>query len=166
MFKAAERVNANRIIRITGDCPLISPEIIDTVAHRHAKTGADYCSNIIKRTFPRGLDVEIFTLDSFATVAKAATIPEEREHVTLYYHNNSTEFDLINVTSDEIFDEPWMQNRTDLRLTLDEADDYELLRKIYENVVFEDVLDVRDAIQHVDECDLSSINEKVSQKTL
>jgi spore coat polysaccharide biosynthesis protein SpsF len=165
ILRAAMQASADRIVRITGDCPLVSPSVIDSVVRRHSEAEAEYCSNVLKRTFPRGLDVEVVSGTSLKSVESIATESRYREHVTLYYHDNPSQFALANITSDEVFDEPWMQDRTDLRLTLDEADDYEVLREIYDNVPFDDIVDVKDAIRYVDEHDLMEINENVAQKT-
>lgn len=165
MYQAADLTSVDIIVRITADCPLVSPDIIDFVIERLDETGADYCSNIIERTFPRGLDVEAFTFDSFNRVRSNAKNSHQREHVTPYYLENPGEFELVSVTSDEVFDEPRMIDRTDLRFTLDEADDYELLRTIYENIEYDDILDVRDAVRYVDENDLADINAHVEQKS-
>jgi spore coat polysaccharide biosynthesis protein SpsF len=86
--------------------------------------------------------------------------------VTPYYRENPDEFNLVNVTSDEVFDDPQFQDRSDLRLTLDEADDYEVLREIYENVPYDDILPIRDAIRYVDENNLMELNESIEQKEL
>lgn len=67
--------------------------------------------------------------------------------------------------STDVFDEPELQNRGDLRLTLDEANDYEVLREIYENVPFEEVLPTREAIRYAGQNDLMSLNAAVEQKT-
>jgi spore coat polysaccharide biosynthesis protein SpsF len=166
MYTAASRSNADIVVRITGDCPLISPDVVDEVVNCLVETGVDYCSNIQRRTFPRGLDVEAFTFESFETIHEVASEPHHREHVTPYYHENPEQFDHANICSNQVFDEPWMEDRGDLRFTLDEADDYEVLREIYENVPFEEILDVRDAVQYTDEHDLMSLNEDVAQKTV
>jgi spore coat polysaccharide biosynthesis protein SpsF len=165
MFKAAKQANADVVVRITSDCPLISPETIDAVIEQLLETDADYSANILDRTFPRGLDVEAFTFESFEQVHRDATDLSHREHVTPYYRENPEKFELVNVTSNQVFDEPWMQDRTDLRLTLDEADDYEVLREIYENISYEGILDIRDAVRYVDEHDLMAFNADVSQKS-
>lgn len=164
-FEAAKQANADVVVRITSDCPLISPETVDAVVDQLIKTDADYSANIHERTFPRGLDVEAFTFESFDQVHSEATHSRHREHVTTYYREHPDQFDIINVTSEQVFDEPWMQDRIDLRLTLDEADDYEVLREIYENVPFDDILDIRDAVRYTDKHDLMSLNADVSQKS-
>ena len=75
-------------------------------------------------------------------------------------------FELYNLESSELFEEEWLQNRTDLRLTLDEADDYRLLKRIYDEVEYTDIIPIRDAIDHVDAEGLAEINEAVRQKKI
>lgn len=165
MFSAATEADAETVVRITGDCPLIDPDVIDAMVDRLTTKSVDYCSNTFERTFPRGLDAEVFTYESFEHVYENAKEPHHREHVTPYYNEREDLFDYASVTSQEVFEESWMQNRTDLRLTLDEADDYELLRAVYENVNYDDILDVRDAVQYIDENKLYELNEHVKQKS-
>lgn len=165
VFNAARSTNADIIVRITGDCPLINPETIDAVTDKVSPGRTQYAANILERTFPRGLDVEAFTFQSFKKVHQEATESHHREHVTPYYHEQEDLFSTESVTSEEVFDEPQFQNRDDLRLTLDEADDYEVLRTIYENVPFDDILPIRNAIRYVDENDLMELNADVEQKS-
>jgi spore coat polysaccharide biosynthesis protein SpsF len=164
--RVAEEYEPDTILRITGDCPLIDPATIDNVVSLIENKKADYASNISHRTFPRGLDVEAFTAESFETVSSAATTQAEREHVTPYYRENTNKFDTVNVTSDQIFDKEKYINRTDLRLTLDEADDYRLLERIYDIVEYDDILPIRDAINLIDEEGLTELNESVRQKEI
>lgn len=165
IYDTARSVDANVIVRITGDCPLIDPKTTDTVVKKVTDGGAQYATNIFERTFPRGLDVEAFTFDSFQRVHEEATEPHHREHVTLYYREQEDMFSTESVTSEDVFDEPQFQNRGDLRLTLDEADDYDVLRTIYENVSFDGILPIREAIRYVDENDLMELNANVEQKS-
>lgn len=165
VYNAALDASADIVVRVTGDCPLIHPETIDTVIKPILEQDVDYASNILERTFPRGLDVEAFTFESFKKVQQEATEARHREHVTPYYHEKSGLFEIANITSEEVFEDPKFQNRDDLRLTLDEADDYEVLREIYENIPFSNILPVRDAIRYADENDLMKINEEVRQKS-
>ena len=164
MFSAATEANAETVVRITGDCPLIDWDVIDAVVDRLATENVDYCSNTVERTFPRGLDVEAFSYESFKHIHENAKEPHHREHVTPYYRENDHQFNLASVTSEEIFDEAWMQDRTDLRLTLDEADDYELLREVYNRVEYEHTLPIRDAVSVIDGRDLHKLNADVTQK--
>jgi spore coat polysaccharide biosynthesis protein SpsF len=164
MFEAATVADADIVVRITADCPLLDPGTVNNVIERLYETSAEYAANVLDRSFPRGLDVEAFTYESFERVHEEASTPAQLEHVTPFYHKHDDRFDLVNVTSDAVFDEPWMRDRTDLRLTLDEADDYELLRAVYDGIRFETVLPVREAIRYIDKNGLSDVNTSVKQK--
>lgn len=164
MFDAATAHDAEIVVRITADCPLIDPATIDTVVSR-IRTGARiYASNTVQRTFPRGLDVEAFSYEGFERVVSAASTQSEREHVTPYFRENPDEFDIVNVSSDEVFDDEQFTDRTDLRLTLDEAADYRLLKRVYDEIEYTDTIPIWSAITHIDERGLAELNEAVRQK--
>jgi spore coat polysaccharide biosynthesis protein SpsF len=80
--KAAAVVAATEVMRVTSDCPLIDPQVCDAVLQLRAREGADYASNILERTFPKGLDCEAFTTAALAEAAAKANEPADREHVT------------------------------------------------------------------------------------
>jgi spore coat polysaccharide biosynthesis protein SpsF len=162
--RVVEEYDPDVLVRVTADCPLLSPVVLDRVVKRLQQSGADYSSNILERTFPRGLDVEAFTAESFVAVCAEATEPHHHEHVTPYYHEQAERFERVSVTSVEVFAEPYLHERTDLRLTLDEPADYELLRRVYAEVAHDGLLDVRDAIRHIDEHGLDELNAHVEQK--
>jgi len=79
---AARLVEADVILRVTGDCPLIDPEICDRVIRLREATNADYVSNNMPRLYPHGLDCEVFTREAFERSDREATAPYDREHVT------------------------------------------------------------------------------------
>jgi len=164
VFDAAIADDTDVVVRITADCPLLDPDVIDAVVETLQQTNADYASNIQQRTFPRGLDVEAFTFESFRRVHTEATEPHHREHVTPYYRENPEVFDLETVTSEMVYDDPQFQNRTDLRLTLDEAADYELLQRLYKEIPYEDTMPTKRAIEYMDEHNLEHINAHIEQK--
>jgi spore coat polysaccharide biosynthesis protein SpsF len=166
MLGAAREADADIVVRVTGDCPLVAPEVIDAIVERLLETEADYVSSGLERTFPRGLGAEAFTFDSFETVGRKASKPYEREHVTTYYQEYPDQFDIENVESTAVFHDERYHDRTDLRLTLDEADDYELFRRVYDGLDWTGIIDVRDAINYIDEYDLANINNHVQQLTL
>ncbi len=163
--RAVGQYDPEIIVRVTGDCPLVSPRFIDSAINRLQKTDSEFVSAGIDWTFPRGTTCEVFTRDSFQRVITATSEPRQREHVTLYYHNNPDKFTLRNLPSSELFDEGRFQNRTDLRLTLDEPNDYQLLETVFRKVEYGEILDVRDAIDYIDENSLSDINNQVEQKS-
>lgn len=163
MHEAAAEVDAETIVRICGDTPLMPPEVVDAVVTRLRRADVDYASTMTPRSFPRGIDVEAFTRRSFDEVAERATEPHQREHVTTYYREHPDEFDLANVESREVFEDSDLHDRTDLRLTLDVADDYEVIQKVYRNVEFDDVVPFQEAVRYVDERDLGELNDHVEQ---
>lgn len=164
LYRAAELVDADEIVRLTADCPLLDPAVVDETVASRRSSGADYAANILERTFPRGLDVEVFSRQSFERVHDRATSPDEREHVTLYYRDNPEEFSLANVSSSEVYEDRLLRNRTDLRLTLDEAADYRLLRTVFTGLDYEVTPSTKAAIAYIDDHGLNEINAEVSQK--
>ncbi|MFD1685885.1 cytidylyltransferase domain-containing protein [Halobellus litoreus] len=165
MFDAANESSADIVVRVTADCPLVSPRFIDTAVDK-LSDGYEYVSARSEQTFPHGLRVGAFTFDSFRTVKEESTESRHREHVTPYYYENPDKFNLYDILSDEVFDYENLQNRTDLRLTLDESNDYELLRRIYDEVDYDRIIDLLDAVRYIDKNDLSEINQHVEQKKI
>jgi len=161
---AAHEAGADEIVRVCGDTPLVAPRVIDALVRKLRAAGADYVYTMEPRSFPRGLDVEAFTAESFDWVADGADEPYQREHVTVYYREHAGDFSLATLTADEVFDDA-LAGRTDLRLTLDEAADYELLRRIYRDVDYDGVVSLRDAVAYVDTNGLATINEHVEQRS-
>lgn len=125
-YQAAKLIQPDHIVRITGDCPVIDPEVIDQSIQRHLDTKADYTSNGIGETFPDGLDTEVMTFSAFETAWKHATKPSEREHVTQYFYNHKTEFKIAAYQH--------TPNIGHHRWTLDEPADYELIKNIYDHL--------------------------------
>ena len=127
-YQCALHYNADAIVRICGDCPLIDPDIVDRVIRRYLELSPaiDYVSNTLERTFPRGMDVEVFSFGSFKKIAQMARTPSEREHVTSYYYLHPELFKLDNVPNDT--------DMSKYRLTVDVEDDFKLIRLILEHL--------------------------------
>ena len=157
-YETAKKYGADVIVRITSDCPLIDPEIVDEMIKKHIESKADYTSNVIKRTFPRGMDIEIFNFDTLEETYKNANEKYHREHVTPYIQEHPEKFKLQNVEAKEKI------NRPDIRITVDTKEDFELIKKIllhFENINFkvEDIIDFLDKNP-----ELYEINKNVIQK--
>jgi spore coat polysaccharide biosynthesis protein SpsF (cytidylyltransferase family) len=108
---AAQEHDADVIVRITADCPLIDPVIVDTVIRARAEQDADYASNVEPPTYPEGYDCEVFTSACLARVDREATLAYEREHVTVRVREHLGDFRTAHVAHD--LDLSWM------RLTVD-----------------------------------------------
>lgn len=112
------------IVRLTSDCPLIDADIVKQCIDAFMQKEVDYLSNLSPRTYPRGLDCEVF---SFAALQKAffsAKQPHEREHVTPFIHaTHKEEFALESIKDKE--------DNSAYRLTLDEEDDYKAIKEVY-----------------------------------
>ncbi|HIF11196.1 MAG TPA: spore coat protein [Sneathiellales bacterium] len=122
---AAEVVGASVIVRLTGDCPLCDPGVIDALVDKYAMGGFDYVSNTLSPTFPDGLDTEAFSRQALDTAYRCAELPSEREHVTSYI-KNSEAFTKFNFENDV--------DLSGLRWTIDEPEDFELIRRIFEEL--------------------------------
>ncbi len=122
--RAAEATTAESIVRITCDCPLIDPEIIDLVIAAFHESGVDYCSNTLERTYPIGMDTEVFSREALDRAHAEATLPHEREHVTPYLYQHPELFKLHNVEAPEGLRHP------ELRLTVDEQADLEMVNGV------------------------------------
>lgn len=121
---AANEYKPVDVVRLTGDCPLIDPSVIDRVVMQHQSRGADYTSNVSPPTYPDGLDVEVMKMSALVTANKKATSPAEREHVTLYIARRPDQFRIENVPNPD-------GDHSRLRWTVDEPADFELVETIY-----------------------------------
>jgi spore coat polysaccharide biosynthesis protein SpsF len=126
-FAAAARdAGADLVARITADCPLIDPGVTDGVIDR-VESGlgrVDYASNVLRRTFPRGLDAEAMAADVLYRTARLAHSPDAREHVTWFIYHERADLFLLESVEDEA-------DNSDLRWTVDTAEDLERVRRIY-----------------------------------
>ncbi len=123
---AAAACQATEIVRLTGDCPLADPAVIDKVVRARRDADADYASNIEPRTFPDGLDVECFTRTALDRAAREARDPPEREHVTPWMRTAGNGLRRIGVTT--------IVDGSSLRLTVDYPTDLAAIRRLLEMV--------------------------------
>lgn len=122
-YQAAGSVGAELIVRITADCPLHDPAVIDAVVARFDPATTDYVSNAIERTFPDGLDTEAFSMAALERAWREAEWTSEREHVTSYIWKHPDRFRLAQVTQD--------RDLSGLRWTVDEPRDLAFVREVY-----------------------------------
>ena len=114
------------VVRLTADCPLISPAVIDRVVTRFQESEADYVSNSLTPTYPDGLDVEVVKAVVLREVARIATDPPEREHVTLGVYRRHDQYRVENVAGDI--------DLSGLRWTVDTPEDYAFVSAIYDEL--------------------------------
>ncbi len=123
-YQAATSLHPAAIVRITADCPLIDPQVIDQVVRMFQTESCDYAANILVRTFPHGLDTEVFSYAALTKAWRDARLPSEREHVTPYLRS-SGRFRLVNVESGLDL------TRNYHRWTVDEPCDLEFVRAVF-----------------------------------
>jgi spore coat polysaccharide biosynthesis protein SpsF len=125
---AALSVGADVVVRVTSDCPLIDPDVSERVINRYLseRESVDYVSNTLVRTYPRGLDTEIFPFSVLDIAYKEAGRPYEREHVTPYIYTHPERFRVGQVTD--------VEDRSRLRWTVDTPEDFEFVRLVLENL--------------------------------
>ena len=117
--------DADVIVRLTADCPLVSPTVIDDVISAFHDSQADYVSNTMAPTYPDGLDVEVVTAEALRKVASTSHDSVEREHVTLGVYRHPETFAIEN------FVDPAGRNNAHMRWTVDNPEDLEFVRWVY-----------------------------------
>jgi len=160
-YRAAQAFGAGVVVRITSDCPMIDPGVVDKVIGEFLslRGEVDYVSNTLSlRTFPRGLDVEVMTFEALERAWREDNNPAWREHATPYIYKNPEKFRLHRVT-----------NEVDLshhRWTLDTPEDLLFIQTVYEHFG-NDYFTWTDVLQYLDQHpEVVKINSDVRQKTI
>ena len=125
---AGKFANADIIVETTGDCPLIDPNLVEQTIQMFLAHDVPYVSNNHIRSYPDGMDVQVFTLKALQKSLKATNDPLDHEHVTLHIRNNPELFPRVHLVAPPDLHWP------DLGLTLDEKDDYQLIKNIFEQL--------------------------------
>ena len=131
-YQCAKNFSSNNILRITSDSPLIDPTVIDDLIINYQKIGCDYASTNLVRTYPFGIDAEIFSFNTLEKTWKNAILPSEREHVSPYMKKNSKIFKQFN-----------LRNKIKVplvRLTIDREVDLELFRIVISKITDRPIL--------------------------
>lgn len=124
---AAESAKADVVVEITADCPVIDPGIVEQVIRMFRHNRCDYASNAHVRSYPDGMDTQVFTLETLRRSAAMTATPLEREHVTLHIRRHPELFRHVHLVA------PPEEHWPELGLTLDEPSDYDLLRTLIEH---------------------------------
>ncbi|MCG2782454.1 MAG: glycosyltransferase family protein [Candidatus Altiarchaeales archaeon] len=145
-MKAAREFNASTVVRIGADEPLVDPGIVDLVIAKHFESEADLTTTMFRRTFPKGVDLEVMPIEVLERMNRLAKLPEDREHVTLYAYNNPDVFRINNVEAEGKL------RRPEITLTVDTQEDFNRVEKIFKNLYTknsafntEDVIDFLDS---------------------
>lgn len=129
--KASLEYPSDYIVRVTSDCPLIDPKLVDQVIQFTIDNKLDYCSNTLIEHYPDGQDIEVFTSDALQKAWENAKLASEREHVTPYIKLNSTFYDKYEFVSAN-YNSPADYNS--IRMTVDEKLDFDLIQTVIENL--------------------------------
>jgi spore coat polysaccharide biosynthesis protein SpsF len=158
-YQAALAHKAEGIVRITSDCPLIDPGEVDKVVREFLSQEPDYASNSLERTYPRGLDAEVMTMEGLAKAWQEAKEFYQRVHVTPYIYQNPRLFRLCSVKANKDY--------SSYRWTVDTSEDLSLVRTVYARLACKDVFSWRDALDILeDEPQLAELNRHVGQKNI
>jgi spore coat polysaccharide biosynthesis protein SpsF len=132
VLDAARAHKADVIIELTGDCPLIDPAIVSRVIEAYRAAPVDYCSNVLTRSWPIGMDTQIFATDVLADVARRTDDVNDHEHVSLFIYRHPEIYSLRGIEA------PAAEHRPELRLTLDTPEDLQVIRAIFAALRSED----------------------------
>jgi len=153
---AARAFRATTVVRVTSDCPLLDPWVVDRVVA--ALPGADYASNTHSRMFPRGLDVEAMTIGALEKMGRLGTSKAAREHVTAFAMEKPELFEIRQVSA--------AQDDSDLRWTVDTDEDLALVRALYLRLgLAQTILPYREVVAYMRaNPGLAQINSHIVQK--
>jgi spore coat polysaccharide biosynthesis protein SpsF len=158
-YQAALANKLDIIVRITSDCPLIDPTIIDRVIDVFLSKEPDYASNVVKRCYPVGLDVEVMTIKALEQAWREAEQPYERAHVTPFIYQNPSLFRLLRISGDIDY--------SHYRWTVDTQEDLVFIRTIYKRFGNTDNIGWEKVIRLLEfEPELADINRHIRQKSL
>ncbi|WP_228411657.1 cytidylyltransferase domain-containing protein [Chryseobacterium sp.] len=124
-YQAVKDKNADWIVRVTSDCPLIDPELVDKVIAFSQEKDIDYGSNVLVENFPDGQDIEVFKFAALESAWKNAILLSEREHVTPYIRNHS---DFNGGSLFQAANFPCQADYSKIRMTVDESRDFDLIK--------------------------------------
>ena len=131
-YQCAKKFSLETIVRMTSDSPFLDPLIVDKTVNKFQEDDFDFVSNNLIRTFPIGIDTEIFSFKTLEQAWKEAKLPSEREHVTPFIKKNKEVFKIYNLENN--------QKIPIYRLTIDRNEDLEFLRAIASNITKQPIL--------------------------
>ena len=123
-YQAAVQYRPDHIVRLTADCPLIDPAVVDRLVELYQESDCDFATNCMPPTYPDGLDSEIFPYRLMEEARNEAVLPSHREHVTVFFEDQPDRYRIVNLKND--------QDLSHMRWTVDESEDFELIKTIFE----------------------------------
>lgn len=161
-YETAKHYEVDVVVRLTSDCPIIDPIVVDSVVNKYLELAlvTSYVSNTIERSFPRGLDVEVFSFRALEKAHLTATLEVEREHVTAYMYSNQSDIKVANFNGEIDY--------SNNRWTVDTSDDFKLIELIINELYNPaEIFLLEDVIALLKENpDWKKINNHVEQKKL
>ena len=156
-FQAAKKYDADVIVRITGDCPLIDPDVVDEIIEYFNNHDFDYVSNTIKPTYPDGLCVEVFSFKALEKAWNQAELLSEREHVTPYITKHPEIFKIKNIENSV--------DLSDLRWCVDQQEDLDFVKEVFKSLYNKDyVFHMEEILELLDKNpDLKKINTGIQR---
>ena len=153
-FQCALNIDADPIIRITSDCPLIDPFLVEDILQFYLANDFDYVSNTIIPTYPDGLDTEIFSFSTLEKLIDHVKLPSEREHVTTSIPKNPQLFQFSNYKNEK--------DLSSFRWTVDRPEDLQFVREIYSRMAPKTIFSMDDILKIIsNEPDLLEINKGI-----
>lgn len=131
VLKAAKACQADIIVEMIGDNPLLEPQLVDEAIDIYLKGDYDYVSNAIKETYPDGLYVQVFSVETLDEVARLTNDPADRENVSLYIYEHPEKYRLYNMAATAEYHHP------EYRWTVDTEADFQFVKAVYENLYYE-----------------------------
>ena len=123
-YRAAKPYKPDFVVRLTSDCPLIDPSLIDMIIEATVNSKVDYCSNTLIESYPDGQDVEVFSFNSLKKAWEESVLMSDREHVTPYMKKN---FKVLNVHSNNM-------KFNKVRMTVDEPSDFVVIKRLVDKL--------------------------------
>ena len=155
-YQAVRKEKPDWIVRVTSDCPLIDPILVDKLINFAHDNNTDYCSNTLVENYPDGQDIEVFKFSALEAAWKNANLSSDREHVTPYIRNNS---DFKGASLFTALNYPCVSNYSKIRMTVDETKDFNLIK-----ILIKDLGTDKNWLEytnHIIKNDLNKINNSI-----
>ena len=155
-YQAVRKEKPDWIVRVTSDCPLIDPILVDKLINFAHDNNTDYCSNTLVENYPDGQDIEVFKFSALEAAWKNANLSSDREHVTPYIRNNS---DFKGASLFTALNYPCVSNYSKIRMTVDETKDFNLIKILIKDLGTDKTW--LEYTNHIIKNDLNKINNSI-----